>query len=191
VLRRAGDVVFVGNRSDSALVMAERFQWRSAGRAKSPNIPHGRLAEEAAIFPIELAGTLVSNLKCRARGVQTTDEHAFACCLQAELLLILEWTHGGEGAEMVVQRGEAHARDLREIFHAQRFRVVCPDPGDRLCGALALISQSCNGTKARSRRRLKNPVDDLALDEPTEKQNVFRVFQQRHKAAAGAEQLRV
>ena len=94
-----------------------RLQWRSARRTKSPNIPHRWLAEETAVFAIELAGTLVSDLKGRTCGVQTIDEHASPRCLQPKLLLILKGTHGGQHPEMMVQRGHAHARHFREIFH--------------------------------------------------------------------------
>src|SRR5271168_182168 len=100
--------------------LLKRFQRRSAWRAKGPNVPHRRVAEETAVFAIELAGAFVSDLKGRAGGVQTVEEHASARGLQSKPLLILQRTHGGERAEMMVQRGEAHARGLREILHAQR-----------------------------------------------------------------------
>jgi hypothetical protein len=38
--------------------------------------------------------------------------------MQPKLLLILKRTHRGERPEMVVQRGDAHARDFCEIFHS-------------------------------------------------------------------------
>jgi hypothetical protein len=41
---------------------------------------------------------------------------------------------------MVVQRGDTHARDLCEIFHPERLHVIRPDPGDRFCRPVALIS---------------------------------------------------
>jgi TetR/AcrR family transcriptional regulator, transcriptional repressor for nem operon len=44
------------------------------------------LAEEAAVFAVELAGTFVSDLKGRTGGVQT-HEHAFPRCMQPKLLL--------------------------------------------------------------------------------------------------------
>src|SRR5208283_69686 len=94
-------------RSDSVLKITNRLQRRSTWRAKGPNIPHGRLAEEAAVFAIELAGALVSDLERRTGGVQTIHEHAFPRCMQPKLLLILKRTHGGQHPEMVVQRGHA------------------------------------------------------------------------------------
>jgi hypothetical protein len=75
------------------------------------------LAEETAVFAIELAGAFVSDLERGTGGVQTVDEHAFPRCMQPKLLLILKRTHGGQRPEMVVQRGDAHARDC-ENFHA-------------------------------------------------------------------------
>jgi hypothetical protein len=102
-------------RADSGLLITDRLQGQSAWRPKRPNIPHRWLAEEAAIFAIELGGALVSDLKCRTRGVQTIDEHAFPRCMLPKLLLILKRTHGGQRPEMVVQCGDAHARDFCEI----------------------------------------------------------------------------
>ncbi len=94
--------------------------------------------------------------------------------LQAQLLLILQRAHGGQRAEMMVQRGDSHAGDFREIFDAQRLGVVGPDPGDGFCGAVALISESCNRAKARPLRPAKNSVNDLALNQAAEKRNVLR-----------------
>ena len=129
----------------------------------------GWLAEEAAVFAIELAGTFVSDFEGRTGGVETIDEHASARCLQAQLLLILQRTHGGQRAEMMVQRGHAHSRDFREIFHSQRLGVVCPDPRDGFCGAMALISQRCDRAQARALRPAKNSVNDFALNQTAEK----------------------
>jgi hypothetical protein len=77
------------------------------------------LAEEAAaVLAAKLAGALVADFEGRAGGVQIIHEHAFASGLPAQLFLILKRTHGGERAEMMVQRGDTHARDLGAIFHA-------------------------------------------------------------------------
>src|ERR1017187_222067 len=103
--------------SDRVLPIVDRLQRRCARRAKSPNIPHRWLAEEAAVFAVELAGAFVSDLKGRTCGVQTIHEHAAPRCLQPKLFLILKRTHGGQHPEMMVQRGHAHARDFCEIFH--------------------------------------------------------------------------
>jgi len=105
-------------RSDIISPTTDRLQGWSAWRAQRPNIPHRCLAEETAVFAVELAGTFVSDLKGRACGVQTIHEHAFPRCLQPKLFLILKRTHGGQRSEMVVQRGYAHARHFCEIFHS-------------------------------------------------------------------------
>src|ERR1035441_826624 len=90
---------------------------RGIGKSKSPNVPQRRLSEETAVFAIELAGTFVPDLEGRAGGVQTIHKHASSRGMQTELLLILKRTHGGQRPEMVMQRGHAHARDLRDLFH--------------------------------------------------------------------------
>ena len=84
---------------------------------KGPNIPYRWLAEETAIFTIELAGAFVSDLKAGTRRVQTIQKHVAPRCLQPKLLLILKRTHGGQHPEMMVECGHAHARDFCEIFH--------------------------------------------------------------------------
>src|SRR5271165_6457365 len=99
-------------RSVNALRIAGRLDGQSAWRTESPNIPHGWLAEETAILAIELGGAFVSDLEGRTGGVQTIDEHASSRCLQSNLLLILKRTHGGQRPEMMVQRGQAHPRQL-------------------------------------------------------------------------------
>ena len=71
---------------------------------KGPNIPHRWLAEETAVLAIELARAFVSDLKAGTRRVQTIQKHMTPRCLQPKLLLILKRTHGGQDAEMMVQR---------------------------------------------------------------------------------------
>jgi len=81
------------------LPITDRLQWRSAWRAKGPNIPHRWLAKETAVFAAELAGAFVSDLKGSTGGVQTIHEHAAPRCLQPKLFLILKRTHGGQHPE--------------------------------------------------------------------------------------------
>jgi len=106
----------LATRSASTLLITYRLYWLSAWQAESPNISHGWLPKETAVFAIELAGAFVSDFKSRTRGVQTINEHESPRRLQPKLLLILKRTHGGQRAEMMVQRGESHARDLCQIF---------------------------------------------------------------------------
>ena len=131
-----------------------------------------------------MAGALVSDLKGRTGGVDTIHEHASPRRLQPKLFLVLKRTHGSQHPEMMVQRGHAHARDFREIFHPERLRIVRPDPGDRFCRSVALLSQRCNRSKACSLRTAEDSVDDLALNQATEKGNVLRRVQQVHEPAA-------
>ena len=69
--------------------ITERLQRRSARRAQNPNIPHWWVAEETAVFAVELARTFVSDFKGSACGVEIIDEHASPRGLQPKLLLIL------------------------------------------------------------------------------------------------------
>src|ERR1019366_8538803 len=135
-----GSAAQVPERSDRLLATMDRLNGRSAWRAKSLNIPHRRLAEETAVFAVELAGAFVSDLKSRACCVQTIHEHASPRCLQPKLFLILKRTHRRQQPEVMVQRGNAHARRFRELFHPERLGIVRPDPADRFRGPVALLS---------------------------------------------------
>ena len=83
-------------------MIADRFRYRDAGGAQSTNIPHGWLAEKAAVFAIELGGAFVTNLKSCTRSIKATVEHQVACRLQPELFLILKRAHRRQHPEMMV-----------------------------------------------------------------------------------------
>src|SRR5450755_310539 len=53
---------------------------------------------------------------------------------------------------------------------------------------MALISQRCNRPKARPLGSPQNSVDNLALNEPTEKRNILGSVQQLNEPAACTEQ---
>src|SRR5277367_5578372 len=173
-----------------ALLIADQLHGKSARRAESPNISHWWLTEEAAVFPIELAGAFIANLEGRTGCVEAVDEHASPSCLQAKQLLILKRAHGRQRPEMMVQRGQAHTRNLCEIFYTQRFRVVCLDPGDCFCRSVALISQRGNRSKTRPLRSAKNPINYFALNQTAQKRNIQRSIQQIYEPAASAEEFR-
>jgi hypothetical protein len=75
------------------------------------------LAEETAVFAVELNGALVSDLKGRSGDVDPVDEHTRPRSLQSELFLILKRTQGGEHLKMKVQRGDAYSSDFGESSH--------------------------------------------------------------------------
>ena len=75
--------------SHSTLAAPNGLERRSGWRPKRTNIAHGWLAEETAVFAIELAGAFISHLKGCAGGVQAIHEHAAPRGLQAKLFLIL------------------------------------------------------------------------------------------------------
>src|ERR1043165_3136739 len=97
------DLVFGLHESSCTLAITSRLQRQGAWRAESLNIPFRWLAEEAAVFAVELTGAFVSHLKGRGGSIHAIHEHAFPRCLQPELLLILKRAHGGERAKVVVQ----------------------------------------------------------------------------------------
>ena len=163
------------------------LQGGSAGGPEGWDVTDGWLAEEAAVFAIELAGTFVADFEGGAGGVEAVHEHALARCLQPELLLVLERTHGGERAEMMVEGGYAHTRNFCKILDTKRLGEIRTDPRDCFCSAMALISERGDGPEACAFRSAENSVDDFALNKLTEKRNVLRRVEQIHEAAAGIE----
>jgi hypothetical protein len=106
------------------------------------------LAQKALVLPSELAGAFVTDLQGSAPGIQTIYRHPRSRFLEPDLLLILERAHRRQAPEVVVQRGDAHAGDLRELLDTERFGKVVLDPGDRFCRSLTLITWRRNGAKA-------------------------------------------
>src|ERR1039457_5707179 len=132
-----GSAAQLPERSDRVLATMDRLNGRSAWRAKCLNIPHRRLAEETAVFAVELAGAFVSDLKSRTCCVQTIQEHPSPRCLQPKLFLILKRTHRRQKPDMTVWRENPHPRLFCEIFHPERFRIVRPNPADCFRGPVA------------------------------------------------------
>ena len=85
------------------------------------DVAHGWLAEEAAVFAIELAGAFVADFEGRAGGVEAVVDHALAGNVETQLLLILKRAHGGERAEVVVEGREGGA-----IYTRQEDGTDCP-----------------------------------------------------------------
>ena len=82
----------------------DRFEFRSTWRKKRSDVPHRGLAEEAAIFAIELCRAFVADLKGRAGRIETIVQHQAPRRLKPQLFLILQRTHRGQHPEMMVQR---------------------------------------------------------------------------------------
>src|SRR5947209_11244322 len=119
----------------------ECFQRGPGTRSKVANVPHWRLPEEPAVLAIELAGALTSDFKGGAGRIEAGSEHPRASCLQPQLFLILQRTHRGQHAEMVVQRRESHACDFSEVFDPQWLMIVCRNPGNCFCRPVSLLSK--------------------------------------------------
>ena len=51
-----------------------------------------------------------------------------------ELILILERTQGGYRSEVMVQRVDTHAGDLREVSTQKRLRIFGPEPRSHSSG---------------------------------------------------------
>jgi hypothetical protein len=77
--------------------------------------------------------------------------------LEAKLLLILQGAHGGHGAEVVVEGGDADGAG--EVFDAKGLGEVGSDPGDSPGGAVALVSECGEGTEAGAFGSAQDAVD--------------------------------
>ena len=84
------------------------------------DIAHRRRAEEAAILATELRSALVSDLKRRGRRIEVFGKHQPSRLVQTQLLLVLQWAHGRQGTEMVVECRFAHIDVCREVVDAKR-----------------------------------------------------------------------
>ena len=52
-----------------------QFEFRSTWGKKRSDVSHRRLAEEAAVFAIELRSAFIADLKGRAGGIETVVQH--------------------------------------------------------------------------------------------------------------------
>src|SRR5438876_11253280 len=87
----------------SPVAPAIRSRRDNTSSAKSFDIAHWRLAEEPAVFAIELANALVADFVGCARGIHPFHKHPLPCPLQPQLLLILKRAHCGQCAELMVE----------------------------------------------------------------------------------------
>ena len=88
----------------------------------------------------------------------------------------------------MVQRGYAHPRHGRQLFHVQRLCVVGPEPGDRSGRSVAQIACGGDGAKALALRRAQYAIDDFTLDQVAEKRNILGSLQQTDQPRAGIQQ---
>jgi hypothetical protein len=96
-----------------------------------------RRAEQATVLATELRRAFVPHTPARAARVEVLVQHQLPCFLQTQLLLVLQWAHAREGAEMLPEGRWAHVRAIRQIVPVQRLREVLLEPGDRLRNLLA------------------------------------------------------
>jgi hypothetical protein len=68
-------------------------------------------------------------LKCGGRRIDLMGEHQLSGFIHAHPFLILKRAYGRQGAELVVQHGDAHSRILSEILHVKLGCAVFLRPG--------------------------------------------------------------
>ena len=57
------------------LETVDQLEFRNIWGKNCPNVPHGWLAEESAVFATELRGTLVANLESGVRCIHAAVQH--------------------------------------------------------------------------------------------------------------------
>ncbi len=86
-------------------------------------------AEQPSIFARELGDALIADAIGGVADRFTRRQHQAPRLDQAELLLELQWRQRRDGAEVLVERGEAHSGGARQLLHAQRRRELRADRG--------------------------------------------------------------
>src|SRR3954468_6001524 len=90
---------------------------------------------------------------------------------------------------MMMQRGHAHPRNVCQLFHAQRPRIICPDPSNDFRCAMALISDGGDCSQPLPFCTSKYAVNDLALNQWTKKWDVVRCILQIDQATECSEEV--
>ena len=160
-----------------------------SGCPKRLDIAHRRLAEEPFVLPIELTRALIPDLKRRTRGIEFSRQHLLTRCVKPKLFLKLQRAHGCEAAEVMVEGRSTHPGHRCKIIDVQCLLIVLTQPIDRLCCSIVLISQCGNGTQAIALRPLKEPVDDLTLEQLAKEWNILRCIEELNHAAAWRKKL--
>lgn len=151
------------------------------GHQARSDIPHRRLAEKPAVFPIELARAFIAHLESRTRRIEAAIEHTLPGHVQPQLLLVLKGAHRRKRAELMVQRRYAHPRHLGEFLNAQRLGVIGSQPFHGLRCPMALLSECRNRAQILSLRATQQSINDLPLNQAAEKWNVLRRIKQVHE----------
>src|SRR5579859_7058510 len=123
--RNISCVVIVPSKSNKArfMTLPGRLPWRAphrprAGRrrqvysgrrlrisqAQSRHIAQRRRTETATVFATELRRTFITHAMRRRGDVALIRQQHATRLVEAQLLLVLQRTHGGDGAKMMVQR---------------------------------------------------------------------------------------
>ena len=99
--------------------------------AEASRVASRRKPELPSVLAAELRGAVVSHPVGHGGDVVGSGEQQQARFLQADLLLELDRAERGDGLEVAVERGRAHAAGASEVLDAKRLVVVLGDPPDR------------------------------------------------------------
>src|SRR4051812_13162938 len=145
--------------------------------------------ELPSVFATELRCAVVAYAVSRGGDVVRPVEEQQARFLQADLLLERDRAESGDGVEVAVKRGCAHAAGAGEVRDAERLVVVLADPADRATDICEAAVGQSDLAHALTQRTGDQPPEDLALDHRHEDVAVAWAVEQAHHAHDGVEEL--
>src|SRR2546426_12815575 len=95
----------------------------SWARAETVRVASRWKPELASVLAAELRGAVVAHPVSDGGDVVCPGEQQQARLLETDLLLKLDRAQRGNGVEVAVERGRAHAAGAGEVFDAKRFVV--------------------------------------------------------------------
>src|SRR6185369_13026064 len=152
------------------------------------DVPQRRCPEQTVVFTAELGRALVADLKRCGRGIQALCQHQPPGFLQAELLLELQRAEGGNGPEVVMEGGTAHAGLGREIIDTELLGEITLKPVDCPGYLLTLAPRRRNLAQTLPLISHQQPVDDPPLNDRRQDRYVPFFGEQVDQSMNGGEQ---
>jgi alpha/beta hydrolase fold len=149
-----------------------------------------RNAELTAVLAAELRSAAVADRMTYRCDVMRTAEEPQSCFLEANSLLVLNRAHLGHGAELLVERRDAHAAQLRQFLNLDRLEGVgtqVPDGAADVRQAAVPEADLAYGWPGGAGQ---HAPQDLAFKEGRENGGVRRPFDQREQSRYRVQHLR-
>ncbi len=132
----------------------------------------------AFVLAAEVRSVVVTDLEARLGRVETFGEHEPPGLLKAEFLLKLQGAHGGDGFEVGMKAGDAHANLARDFLNAEWLGEILAQLSDSPDHAMGVAANRCQVAHAMALLAGEKPVDDLANDERSQDPVLFGQLEQ-------------